>query len=153
MRLLENLQQKIGFTRKEALAVLILSATFLIGIGIRWIQSNQDPHSSSQKQFDYSRTDSIYAARGKIGALPPVPGSPSSSVIHSSKPSRPTTVNINSATRSQLMTLPGIGPSFADRIIEYRNMHGMFTSVEELSNIKGIGKKKLEKLRPFILLK
>lgn len=151
MRLLENLQQKIGFSRKEALAVLILSATFLVGAGIRWFQSNQS--KPAQKQFDYSQSDSIYYSRGKTP--PPTTNFRPLSTSSTPKTSRKAnqTVNINSANKSQLMSLPGIGPSYADRIIEYRNTQGMFTSVEELSKIRGIGKKKLEKLRPFVLLK
>lgn len=150
MRLLEILQQKIGFTRKEALAVLILSATFLVGTGIRWFQSNQP--RPPQKQFDYSRSDSLYTARSK--AHPPASSPPVSS-SGTTKPPRKTTsiVNINTANKNQLMSLPGIGPSYADRIIEYRTSRGLFSSIDELSNVKGIGRKKLQKLRPFVRLK
>lgn len=149
MRLLEILQQKIGFTRKEALAVLVLSAVFLAGTGIRWLQSNQS--RPSQKQFDYSRSDSVYTARSKT----PPSSSDSLSPRSAVKPSRKTNsiVNINSATKSQLMSLPGIGPSYADRIIEYRSGRGSFATLDELLNVKGIGKKKLEQLRPFVRLK
>ncbi len=150
MRLLEILQQKIGFSRKEALAVLILTATFLVGVGIRWFQSNQS--RPPQKQFDYARSDSIYSARGKTQ---PTSSSPLSSRTATVKAPRKTNqiVNINSASRSQLMSLPGIGPSYADRIIEYRSSRGSFASVDDLLKVKGIGKKKIEQLRPFVRLK
>ena len=42
--------------------------------------------------------------------------------------------------------LNGVGPSTADAIIEYRDAHGKFKTVDELANVKGIGDKKLEKL-------
>jgi len=59
-------------------------------------------------------------------------------------------VNINKATMEELIALPYIGEVKAKAIIEYRNTNGPFKSVEELLNIKGIGAKTLEKLRPFI---
>ena len=59
-------------------------------------------------------------------------------------------LNINTASAEELETLPHIGPRMAERIIEYRKKHGEFTSVDALQNVSGIGKKTLEKLRPFI---
>ncbi|MCC8046549.1 MAG: helix-hairpin-helix domain-containing protein [Clostridiales bacterium] len=47
-------------------------------------------------------------------------------------------VNINTATRDELMTLPGIGESKADAIVAYRDAHGVFASIEEIQNISGI---------------
>jgi competence protein ComEA len=62
------------------------------------------------------------------------------------------TVNINSANLDQLQRLPGIGPAYAQRIIDYRTQNGRFQAVDELDEVKGIGSKKLEKLRPFVSL-
>lgn len=62
------------------------------------------------------------------------------------------TVNINSAGLEELQRLPGIGPAMARRIIDYRNEHGRFQSVEELVEVRGIGPKTLEKMRPFVSL-
>jgi competence protein ComEA len=59
-------------------------------------------------------------------------------------------VNINAADSETLQTLPGIGPVMADRIIEYRDEHGPFPTVEDLINVKGIGEVTLEKLRPLV---
>lgn len=61
-------------------------------------------------------------------------------------------VAINTATAEQLESLPGVGPALAQRIIEYRRQHGPFKSVDELLNVKGIGQKKLEALRPYVKL-
>jgi competence protein ComEA len=56
-------------------------------------------------------------------------------------------VNINQADQAQLESLPGIGPSSASKIIEYRNNHGGFKSIEELMSVPGIGRKSFEKLK------
>lgn len=62
-------------------------------------------------------------------------------------------INVNTASLNELQELPGIGPAYSKRIIEYRKKHGGFSAVDELIKIKGIGKKRLEKLQPFVKLK
>lgn len=62
-------------------------------------------------------------------------------------------LNINKASLEELQTLPGIGEVRAKSIIEYREAQGGFKSVEELSNISGIGTKTLEKLRDKVDIK
>ena len=59
-------------------------------------------------------------------------------------------ININTATSQELQTLRGIGPAMARRIIEYRQTSGGFSTVDDLTNVKGIGEKTLEKIRASI---
>lgn len=61
-----------------------------------------------------------------------------------------TTININTATAAELELLPGIGPALAQRIIDHRREHGAFRRVEDLDDVKGIGPRTLEKLRPLV---
>ena len=63
---------------------------------------------------------------------------------------KPALLNINTASTEELQTLPNIGETTAQRIVDYRTQHGNFTSVDALQNVKGIGAKTLEKLRPFV---
>ncbi|MDE0586841.1 MAG: helix-hairpin-helix domain-containing protein, partial [Candidatus Marinimicrobia bacterium] len=56
-------------------------------------------------------------------------------------------VNINTSDKADIMTIPRIGPVTAERIILHREDHGLYNSVEELLNVKGIGPKTLEKIR------
>lgn len=62
-------------------------------------------------------------------------------------------VNINTADEQQLMTLPGIGPSKATAIIQYRTDHGAFQTTEALMEVSGIGAKTFEKLEQSIRIK
>ncbi len=59
-------------------------------------------------------------------------------------------IDINLADAALLETLPGIGPTIAQRIVEYREMNGFFTTVEELQAVNGIGPGKFEKIREQI---
>jgi competence protein ComEA len=62
-------------------------------------------------------------------------------------------VDLNEARRAELLQLPGIGPSLADRIEEYRRSSGGFRSVDELTKVQGIGSATLERVRPFVGVK
>lgn len=59
-------------------------------------------------------------------------------------------VNLNTATAEQLMLLPGIGPAKAQAILEHRSRIGRFTTVDSLIEVRGIGPKTVERLRPFL---
>jgi competence protein ComEA len=59
-------------------------------------------------------------------------------------------VNINTAEQGELVTLPGIGISKADAIVAYRSEHGSFSTIDELTKVRGIGSNVLEKIRHLI---
>lgn len=61
-------------------------------------------------------------------------------------------IDISRAGKEELTALPGIGEVLADRILSYREENGGFTSVEELLNVEGIGKKRFEDILDFITL-
>ncbi|MEQ9091769.1 MAG: helix-hairpin-helix domain-containing protein [Balneola sp.] len=62
-------------------------------------------------------------------------------------------ININTADINELQKLKGIGLTYAQRIVDYRQENGEFKNIEELLNIKGIGEKRLEDIKSFITLK
>ena len=59
-------------------------------------------------------------------------------------------LDLNRATEQDFDALPGIGPRLAERIMKYRQSVGAFHSVNELPDVKGIGKKKFERIRPLV---
>lgn len=62
-------------------------------------------------------------------------------------------VPINTATAAELQRLPGIGPTLADRIIAFRQKAGAFVAIEQMLEIKGIGPARLDRLRPYVVLR
>lgn len=62
------------------------------------------------------------------------------------------TININTADRKRLETLPGIGAHKAEQIIEYRNAHGKFKTIDEMKQIPGIKEKGFEKIKELIAI-
>lgn len=62
-------------------------------------------------------------------------------------------IDMNEATWVEWMQLPGIGKTLAQRIIEHRETHGPFQSVDDLDEIRGIGPKTIEKLRPWLIVR
>ena len=64
----------------------------------------------------------------------------------------PGIVNINDGDVKALSTLPGIGKSTAEKIIQYRTEHGKFKKKEEITKVKGIGTKKFEKIKNLIIV-
>ena len=74
-----------------------------------------------------------------------IPGEPAGTYLEESR-----IINLNTATKSRLISLPGIGPAIADRILLHRRNYGDFNSVEDLIHVKGIGNKSIEKLKGLI---
>jgi competence ComEA-like helix-hairpin-helix protein len=89
------------------------------------------------------------AVAGLVIAILCVPA-PGSAQANPAKPEVTKRVNINSADSSQLTMLPRVGPSVADRIVEYRKDNGPFKKPEDLMLVQGIGEKTFQLIKPYI---
>jgi competence ComEA-like helix-hairpin-helix protein len=132
----KSIAEWFSLTKTERNVLLFLAVALLAGAGIRLYQVSYTPAI----QFDYSHSDSTFAALSQESDENP-------DTLSGDEAGR---LNINVATKEELMDLPGIGEVTADRILKHRDEAGRFTSVEGLRAIKGISKKKLEQIKPFI---
>jgi len=134
------------FTTKERKVILFLSVLFLLGNGIRLYRRIAAPDD-----------DTIL----DLGSLEPADSAEGAKLLQSSielkrqheiveEVSFP--IDINRADRHQLEALPGIGTVLAGRIMTYRDSHGPFRSLEELTDVKGIGTNRLKELEPFLAI-
>lgn len=132
---LYRLQQRLSITRQEGLAILTLTALFLLGLTVRHLQEQQVPP---------------LAADSLVAQLPTDSTNLSSAPAKQQQPSAEHPINVNTASPKALEALPGIGPALSERIATYRSTQRPFQRVEELKRVGGIGPKTLANLRPLI---
>ncbi|MCX7984845.1 MAG: helix-hairpin-helix domain-containing protein [Bacteroidetes bacterium] len=132
----------LALTKTEQNIILFLSVAFMVGITVKLFK----PSKSTSDSYNYSRSDSIFTALSSV----PDDSLKELRTTKRTKQFEVGGININTATQEELESLPGIGATLARRIIEYRETSGSIRNVEELHNVKGISKKKLEKLKPYI---
>ncbi len=160
---INRLQEIFSTTKHEAVSVMLIVSGLMIGV---WVRYNPlaDTHSHQYdpvfSQKVYSILDSIADAEARLytgvdeqGNAPLKAGDTAKAMerYSSSKKEVPTKkINISTALKAELMRLPGIGEAMAERIVEYRKTTP-FTSTQDLMNVKGIGKKKFEKIEPYVV--
>ena len=133
-----NIRQKVAAAGLSIVALAAIGAT-----GNSYLEKTRAKPSSHAKSgaakftsIGESESSSKAGASSKSSKFRPAYGS----------------ININTATEQELDTLPGVGPATAAKIVEYRTAHNGFSSIDELDQVKGIGPKKLEEMRPYCRL-
>jgi competence protein ComEA len=123
----------------------------------RIAQSSVGPETTDRSKVELPAADNSGLKTGrKDPVLTPTqnPSAPAlrtkSTVIAPARRSVTFPIDLNTAGREQLLELPGIGDKLAERILAYRKSHGAFRNVEELRKVKGIGKKRMEQVRPLV---
>lgn len=160
--------RKIGFTETESKIILFLLSAMFVGIIINFIKDSRN--DKNLLQFDYRVSDSIF----NNGAAALETADTSEKIIEKYVDSKRELldfngakfagnnlnnsgfngkkIEINGASAKDLISLPGIGPKTADAIVNYRIKYGRFKVVEDLLNVRGIGKSKFEKIRKHIFV-
>lgn len=101
-----------------------------------------DINSINQAEEVYDGQKILIASKNEVDD-----GSYSSQAVTEAASSK---ININTADLTQLQNIPGVGPSTAQKIIDYRTTSGRFKSIEDIKNVSGIGDKTFEKMKEYI---
>ncbi len=129
--------------RKEQIIVLILCGTLGVGAAVSYLKNRYPDRIEDfgvvKDAVSPPDVESAGRGRGDTKGATPDSGRTGGSPIE-----------LNIASAEDFERLPGIGPHLAGRIVEFRLKNGPFDRVEELEKVKGIGKKTLEKLKPFV---
>lgn len=143
-RIIRKVQQKLGLTRSETAVILFLCLGLILGACVKMMHLDK-----STARYDFTGSDSFFReASSKIDSIIALEEDSSRGTQKKTELTSP--VNINVASAGDLVAVPGVGPVTAGRIVEYRAAHGKFQSVDELLNVKGIGKVKLEQMKPHL---
>ena len=132
----------------------MFAATMGVVFWIGWTlpASFDHEHDFTAESFEGSKAEIVSASGSSIVVSPSAVSllSEQQSTPAALKRSHRELLNLNRATEQELDALPGIGPQLAERIMEYRRSIGAFHSSEELRAVKGIGKKKYERIRSLV---
>jgi len=159
MSIVAKLQSFFGISKSELTVTSIILLGLLMGLIIKAFDKDETD-SEKVNQEIYSALDSLAEAQKTTYIGTDIRNNPypelekGDTVVKKTgfqkKPKISSgTININTASKLELMKLPGVGESTALKIIEYRTKQA-FTNASDIMNIKGIGQKKFEKMKPFI---
>lgn len=140
---------------KLKIACLVLGITMLLTIvffqvikphspHVEWENVNMEMATTLQQESSYHVAETTKQQSEKPTQTE------TQTEIEAKEPTQSSIINLNTATLEQLDILPGIGPSKAKAIIDYRTKYGDFRSLEQIMEVKGIGPKIFEKMKERI---
>ena len=166
-KFLNNLSKHSGFTSTEINVLLFITVTFIIGAFGKYFKYKSS--IKTLKKFDYSKQDSLFLELNKKDIVQNLDKNIQKKV--DSKPElldfrnkkkvikksnvlilKNSSININTASINTLIRLPGIGIKTAKKIIELRDKKTKFKSLNDLLEVKGIGKEKLKKIKKYLFI-
>ena len=156
------LQTAFGFTKQEVIILLIFLCGGITGMIVRrtgtislaglrtqeGIQRANHIIDSILKAED-ARVDSVLAGSMIHDSMPSLLDKDIVVQFPKKEAKTPAIIDLNTASKSALMNIPGIGPSTAEKIMEYRKEQA-FMTIEDIMNVKGIGEKKYEKMKQWL---
>lgn len=138
----------VNFTKQERLIINFLAGAIVLGTGIsiyrNFIYTDEVLVTAVEEEVA-GFSDRTASIQDSVASVSLASGKQSDSLITA-------LVNINTAGKDELISLPKIGPVSAERIIRYREEFGNFNDIDELKNVKGIGTKTVEGLRNMVTL-
>jgi comEA protein len=173
---------KLQIRRGERIAISVLLCLFLMSSSVLFfVDFSPSPDDFNYEELEQvflerskiqqAEHDAIMARYSPEAALPASPAEsedvtdaiaegeksgPNVKTYETAEPqqqlSDTTRININKADAEQLQVLPGIGPAYASRIVEWREENGRFETIDQLLEIRGIGPARLENIRPLVVL-
>ncbi len=166
--MLQKLSIKTGLTKTEIRVIFFLLLT--LAAGSFYTAFFDSRGNSGYNKFDYAEQDSLFLNSGNdedstefIQTTAAEENLSSSeilglnkkqfSLIEQKKLPGEKSINLNTADLPLLTTLPGIGRKTALQLLEFRKRHGKFSSYNDLLQVKGIGKVKLEKIKKYSYIK
>lgn len=159
-----SVAHRAGFTRNETAVLLFLGMALIVGASVRSMRGGPE-QPSADVRASLERQDSLFAEHASRPTTSSIAGAETSTDSNGDAPvndgRQPDASGVSSASRIDINVadvrtferLPGIGPATAKKIVEHRDRHGPFGRAEDLLKVKGIGPKKFEQLRQFIIVK
>ena len=157
MRWVYRLQQRIAITRAECNVILGLALLFCLGLTARYIQSRAQPlpavdYAEAERAFEQASEASPAEPVEQALPVPAAEASPERTAYQPKSAPPAAAIDLNTATAAELQRLPRIGPKLAARILAHREAHGPFRRVQDLVQVRGIGKKTLARLTPYLVV-
>ncbi len=166
-KIIASLQSFFGVTKSEIIFAMLVLGGLMFGVGLKLFNYQPSGIDNERRNLEiYRILDSLAEVNRTTFIGTDMEGNIDSTLakgdtivkssgMYSDKPNKSLPIekiNIASASRVQLMNLPGVGEKTADMIIEYRNS-SRFRKIEDIMNVKGIGPKKFENFKEYIEIK
>lgn len=155
MRWLYRIQQRLALTKTESNVLLVLMAFLLVGIVAKEVQRRSFPVKEGayvplREQYEAAEATAVPAERNDGAGAEET--SRDVAVAEADTTAATGRVDLNRAPVAELERLPRIGPVLARRIVAYRAAHGAFQTVDDVVQVRGIGRKTLEELHPHVTI-
>jgi competence protein ComEA len=168
---MKQILKYFSFTKNETKISLFIIIILVAGFSIKYIEFLSA--NTNYSTYEYTKTEDMFKklSRGSLNnnkdsteinddikikqKLQATEDSLKSKERKKSKKEeklKPKSININTATKEILISLPGVGESTAEKIIKYRETHNGFKKIENIMKVKGIGKKKFDKMKDYIFV-